>query len=122
MIKISTSIFVLMAFTFSLHAQSITPEQRATQIAQIVKDSLNLSEPQRIQLYTLNLPLANMEGSLRKQFAGASSMRYYLIEMELIRDSLYKGVLPTTKYLLYKAKKINLINHNAASTISISTQ
>lgn len=103
------SLFV--CFSFSARSQSIA-HNVALHIAQKMKDSLDLSVNQKGQLYGVNMQLYNKKTLARKKYAGSDSVRISIQKIENTRDSLYKNILATDKYLLYKQKKLNLISNN----------
>lgn len=107
-----TAVLVIIFHTLT-NAQVVSPaEQMAGKIAQRLKDSLSLNDSQKQQLFSLNMRLHQQKQVIRQQYAGLDSMGYYMQKIENSRDSLYKQVLPEDKYLLYKQKKIKLVNNN----------
>ncbi len=97
----------------TVKAQSNTPEAIATRIAQRMKDSLSLSEPQRTQLYTINMQIHQEKAIAWQEYRSDSTvLRQQLQLQENSRDSLYKGILNEQQYELYRQKKIRLVNNN----------
>lgn len=77
-----------------------------------MKDSLQLSEQQKLELYTVNLQLHNLKVQQRQQYTGTDSLQFKLQKVENRRDSLYRAILPPDKYLIYRQKKAMLVNNN----------
>lgn len=102
---------MLMAGT-SLQAQTTPAEAVAQRIAQKMKDSLSLTESQRVQLYQLNLQLHERKQAARQQYGGSSVLASEVQKMENGRDSLYKAVLTEVQFQQYRQKKRNLISNN----------
>jgi hypothetical protein len=87
--------------------------QLANKLAKKMKDTLDLSSQQRQQIKTINLQLHNQKMALRNQYTGQDSvLRVKTQQVENTRDSLYKPILGTQKYTLYRQKKINLLRMN----------
>lgn len=106
------SCFLLASYA-SLRAQQATsPEALAQRIAQRIKDTLNLSHDQQQALYTINMQLHNQKMEYRRQYGNNSALGTYLQQVENTRDSLYKAIIPTEKFGLYKQKKRMLVNNN----------
>lgn len=108
-------IFFSLVFIFfsgmGLYAQSI-PEMVAGNIANKMKDSLDLSVEQRAHIYSINLKLHERKKNARNNNASTISLQKRMQQIENTRDSLYQPVLSEEQYLLYKQKKSNLINNN----------
>lgn len=92
-------------------AQSNTSSQLSTRIADRLKDSLTLTSVQRDSIYQVNQRLALQKATIRQTVTG-DSLRIRIQKIENTRDSLYKPILGEEKYLLYKSKKITLLNNN----------
>ncbi|MGN6292961.1 MAG: hypothetical protein ACTHMV_09480 [Chitinophagaceae bacterium] len=109
--KIFLILIAVVSGTTFVSAQSPTQQVAAT-IAQKMKDSLQLSESQRLQVFNLNIEIANQKTAQRQTHINSDSLGYYLQRVENTRDSLYRPVLGEEKYLLYKQKKRNLVSVN----------
>lgn len=109
--KIVSFIFLLSAINIG-HAQSAAAIQLSDKIAQKMKDSLVITESQKVQIYNINMLLLSQKLNLRKQYTSVDTLTAYTQKIENARDSLYHTVLSEDKYLLYKQKKKNLINNN----------
>jgi hypothetical protein len=106
-------LILIVAVAGNTIASAQAPAQQiATKISQKMKDSLQLSEGQRLQVFDLNIEIANQKMTQRQLHANSDSLRYYLQRVENMRDSLYRPVLGEEKYLLYKQKKTKLISNN----------
>jgi hypothetical protein len=107
--KISV-IIVFAFFALTVKGQS-NVERFSNKIAQKIKDSLQLSEKQKAQLYEINMKLTQQKADLRKEYK-EDSLRIKMQAIENTRDVLYKDVLPPDKYAIYILKKRSLINNN----------
>ncbi len=109
-------LFILIAFLFTsvvVNAQNTNPGiQLANHIADKMKDSLNLTNGERNQVYAINIQINTRKANVRQQYTNTDSIGYYLQRIESKRDTMYHAVLPTLKYLLYKEKKRNLVRAN----------
>jgi hypothetical protein len=92
-------------------AQSTPGEDVSSKIAQRMKDTLALSDSQKVRLYNINQDLHNKKMAVRAQ-GSTSFIGDELQAVENTRDSLYKGVLSPDQYLLYRKKKNRLVNNN----------
>lgn len=86
--------------------------QLSNKISQKMKDTLSLTEQQRLTIYNLNMQIFNAKQTVRQAHAGSDSIGYFIQRIENKRDSLYKTVLTEDKFLLYRQKKRNLLNNN----------
>jgi hypothetical protein len=116
-VKMKTAyLFILIAFLFTsvvVNAQNTNPGiQLANHIADKMKDSLNLTNGERNQVYAINIQINTRKANVRQQYTNTDSIGYYLQRIESKRDTMYHAVLPTLKYLLYKEKKRNLVRAN----------
>jgi hypothetical protein len=103
-------ILVICIIAFgNAQGQSNPAEVLANRIAQKMKDTLQLSESQRSQIYDLNMQMHNQKMQLRQQFAGDSTLRDRIQAVENTRDSLYSPVLTEQQFLAYKQKKVVLL-------------
>lgn len=100
-----------LVFAMGLNAQSVA-ESLAGKIAQKMKDSLQLTEDQRVQLYNINMLLSQQKSNIRAQNPGGDSLRIKTQKIENKRDSLYGAILSGEKYMLYLQKKRTLVNNN----------
>lgn len=87
-------------------------ETLANKIAGKMKDTLSLTDSQRIQVYNINMQLHNQKIAIRQQYAGSDSLNAKIQSVENTRDSMYHIILADEKYTLYLQKKINLVNNN----------
>jgi hypothetical protein len=94
---------------FILKAQN-QPEVLAGKMADKMKDSLSLTIAQRSQLYQINLQLTNDKLNVRKVYQQQDSLQKYMQRIENSRDSLYKSVLNESQFMIYKRRKIQLLN------------
>lgn len=109
--KLLISILICLFMGQKLTAQ--TPaEEIANRIAQRMKDTLLLTDSQRIQIYQINLQLSQQKDAMRSQHAGTDSLRFKIQQIENTRDNFYRTVLSDEKYLLYRQKKRALVNNN----------
>ncbi|MBY0349080.1 MAG: hypothetical protein K2W79_12545 [Hydrotalea flava] len=87
--------------------------QLAEKLAKKMKDSLDLTGQQKQQLKDVNKQLHNSKMALRNQYSGQDSVLTIKIrQVENTRDSLYRPILGEQKFLLYRQKKINLLQMN----------
>ncbi len=111
--KFMVCLMLLCSGSFCYSQAQLSPEQEiAGRIAQKMKDSLSLNNHLRDQIYNINLQLHNQKATVRQQYAVQDSVRIHVQRIENTRDSLYKGVLSSEKFLLYKLKKRNLVSMN----------
>ena len=104
--------FIIIANHSFAQSDSSPASQIAERIAQKMKDSLELSNQQKTQLYSINMQIHEWKGNVRQQYSGTDSVGYYIQRMENRRDSLYRNVLNEEKYVIYKQKKRTLISNN----------
>jgi len=109
--KIGIILLVSAFLSVTAKAQSDHATQIANKIGQKMKDSLNLTGQQKNAIVNINITLSDQKKLARKQHSRPLVITY-LQKIENTRDSLYKLVLPTDKYRLYKQKKNNLVNNN----------
>lgn len=108
-------IFILLSACIvivSISDAQTVREQLSIKIAERMKDSLSLSTEQKNRIYSINLQLHTQKQNYRQQYSNADSLQYHIQRVESSRDSLYKSVLTSDQYLLYRQKKRNLINNN----------
>lgn len=111
--KIKT--FIVLSFLLyaaKTYAQPPMAIQLAQHIAQKMKDTLNLTVPQRTQIYTVNIGLHNLKMFVRQHNTNPDSIRIKIQKIEGKRDSLYHLILPQPKYVVYLQKKKNLVTVN----------
>jgi hypothetical protein len=101
----------LMLFTFLVKAQN-PAEEIANRIAQRMKDTLQLSDSQRVQIYNINMQLGQQKAAMRTQYSNADSLKKKIQLVENSRDGLYQSILSYEKYQLYIEKKKRLVNNN----------
>lgn len=96
-----------------VEAQQNYGENYAIKVAHRMKDSLSLSEEQRVQLYNINMRINNQKADVWQKYGSSDSLiAVHLQPIENSRDSLYRPVLGEKKYILYRTKKRNLISNN----------
>lgn len=91
---------------------SVAAQEVANKIAQKMKDSLNLTDTQKNQLYEANISLYQQKFSVRQQYSNMDSLRIKTQRIENTRDSLYSNILPVSKYQQYLQRKQQLISIN----------
>jgi hypothetical protein len=118
MINIKTMIrilaFTLLAIGFSnwIQAQSTPASEVASKIATKMKDTLNLTDSARFQIYNINMLLHEQKTAVRQSYTNMDTVRTKIQQIESTRDSLYRAFLSSEQYLLYQEKKTNLVNNN----------
>ena len=110
--KTTSSIFVMLFISITTLAQQTPAEMLAEKIAMRLRDSLQLTETQKTQLYNVNMQLHALKQQRRQQYAGTDSLTFKIQKVENMRDSMYQAILPPDKYLLYREKKRVLVNNN----------
>ena len=100
-----------MLFSFLAKAQN-PAEEIANRIAQRMKDTLQLSDTQRVQIYNFNMQLSQQKATMRSQYSNADSIKKKIQLVENSRDGLYQSILSNEKYQLYIEKKKRLVNNN----------
>lgn len=102
---------LLLVIVISAQAKSqTTAEQMSSRIASRMKDSLNLTETQREQIYAINMQIASQKQGAREASTDREKIGKQLQQIENTRDGLYAPVLGEEKYLLYRKKKDELLN------------
>lgn len=81
----------------------------AEKVANRLRDSLGLSSVQRDSIYAINVRLLERSQAVRARNLSQGETQVALQLIENSRDSLYKRVIGTEKFLLYKPKKIALV-------------
>lgn len=94
------------------NAQNAPAEMLANKIADKMKDSLNLTQSQRQQIFVINIKLANQKKSIFEKYQNRDSIGIHLQLIENTRDSLYREVIDESKYDQYKTKKRHLVAGN----------
>jgi hypothetical protein len=93
--------------------KSQTPgEEIANKIAWKMKDSLQLTDSQRIEIFQINMQITQQKANVRSQYTGSDSLRIKIQQVENTRDDLYQAILSYEKYVLYLQKKRKLVNNN----------
>lgn len=88
-------------------------ELLAEKVASKMKDSLMLNDNQKEQVYSINMQLYHQKQEVFVRYkSAADSLRFHIQKIENARDTLYSGVLPSEKFILYKQKKLNLLFNN----------
>lgn len=103
-------VFVLIVAAAAAKSQTAVADSVAQKISGKMKDTLELSDGQRVQLYQLNLQLHEAKMIKRQLYTG-DSLQIYIQRIEGTRDSLYRQVLTHEQHILYLQKKNNLINN-----------
>ena len=108
--KIFILLFLVTAAVVT-KGQSPVADSLAQKMSFKMKDSLGLTEGQRVQLYQLNLQLHEIKSGKRQLYTGTDSLQIHIQWVENTRDSLYRSVLTQEQHVLYLQKKTNLINN-----------
>ncbi|HSU28158.1 MAG TPA: hypothetical protein VLJ68_07240 [Chitinophagaceae bacterium] len=103
---------VVMLLPGVVYSQDSTAIRLADHIAGKMKDSLSLTNDQRNQVYNINMYIHNQKTSARQLYANPDTLRYRMQRIENERDSLYRGVIPDSTFLIYRQKKRFLISAN----------
>lgn len=88
-----------------IKAQTSIAQQQASLMAQKMKDTLNLTDSLKHQLFVINMQLHQQKQQVRLQVLDRDSLTRQIQLIEFSRDSMYKQLLPPAKYELYKQKK-----------------
>ena len=64
-------------------------EEVANKIAWKMKDSLQLTDSQRIVIYNINMQIAEQKSNMRSLYTGTDSLRLKIQLVEYTRDGLY---------------------------------
>jgi ribonuclease HII len=102
----------LLGMMTMAEAQTTPAVAMADKIALKMKDSLNLTDHQKGQLFQINMQLHESKAAIYQQYTHGDSLRIHLQRIENSRDSLYRAVLNEEKYRLYRQRKQNLISNN----------
>ncbi len=86
--------------------------QLANHIADKMKDTLNLTNQKRNQIFAINMYLHNRKMIVRQRTANPELVRAGLQRVEHMRDSMYQTILPSGKYQIYLQKKRFLVTSN----------
>lgn len=105
------NLLLVLILNKGVHAQSDISAQLSARIADRLKDSLSLTSVQRDGIYQVNQQLALQKYNARQTVTG-DSLRLRIQKIENTRDSIYKPILGEEKYMLYRSKKILLLNNN----------
>lgn len=109
--KYIITVAVLLIVNY-VNAQTPNAHALAQHIAKKMKDSLSLTESQRIQIRDINLQIHNDKAAMRQLYSGTDSLRIKIQSVENSRDALYQPVLGEVKYALYLQKKRYLVTSN----------
>jgi peptidoglycan hydrolase CwlO-like protein len=104
-------VLVLLTATAVAKSQTTVADSLAQRMSIRMKDSLSLTEYQRVQLYQINLQLHEAKMAKRQLYVGIDSLQVHIQRVESTRDSLYRQVLSEDQHALYLQKKRNLINN-----------
>ena len=111
--RILTNLCILMAIGFSATAQTNNATGFANRIAQKMKDTLLLSEAQKVQVFTINMQLHQQKQTAWQQYGATDSLlTIHEQRIENSRDSLYKTVLTDGQFRAYRDKKRMLVSNN----------
>lgn len=110
--KNALAIIALLIICAAAKAQQSPAEALAQKLATRLKDSLQLTEAHKTQLYNVNMQLHTLKQQRRQEYAGTDSLAFKVQKVENMRDSMYQAILPPEKYLLYREKKRVLLNNN----------
>jgi hypothetical protein len=93
--------------------QTTSGEQLADRLAQRLKDSLQLTQSQKDQLYAVNMQLLYQKKGVWQQHQHNDSLiQVNLQRVENTRDTLYHPILTPEQYQLYRSKKRYLMRNN----------
>jgi hypothetical protein len=84
----------------------------AEKFSQKAKDTLGLSETQRVQLYTINMQLESLKQKVWQKYESEDSLKSNLQKIENTRDSVYRPVFSEAQYQMYLNKKRYLLSNN----------
>lgn len=76
-----------------------------------MKDSLELSKNQMKELLRINQKLEDKKSAVWKKYTDDNEIRQGLQVIENRRDSLYQAIFTKQQFILYKEKKIHLLNN-----------
>jgi hypothetical protein len=107
---IVVAILTFLSF-INVKAQS-NSEIIANKIALKMKDTLQLTDNQKQQIYQINIQLAKQKLALRSQYNQVDSLRMKTQTIENSRDYQYAEVLSSDQFNIYRQKKTNLVNNN----------
>jgi hypothetical protein len=103
---------ILIAFIFGNSILYIVKAQDnpvavriAGKIAQQMKDSLSLTDEQKMQVFNINMDLYRQKKQLRDNTTLPDTLEVYLQQIENKRDGLYKAILLDEEFKTYKLKK-----------------
>lgn len=105
-------IIILQAVAYTGFGQQTPAKEVASKIADNLHQVLELSKEKRDSIYSINLWLHERKTEMRQQFTNPDSIRIHVNRIERLRDSLYRPVLGTDKFPLYKNQKAALITIN----------
>lgn len=84
----------------------------ALRIAERLKDSVGLTDGEKIAVYEANLWLHNQKIIAWSQFNSTSNLTTEIQRIENKRDSLYRNIIAESRFQLYFSRKKNLIHNN----------
>jgi hypothetical protein len=107
-------LFALFSLFFisTIQAQNVPGNQLSHHIADKMKDTLDLSNQQRAEVFQINKDLTDKKDKARKKSNDRAIVGPDIQGVERTRDSLYKEVLTVPQYILYLEKKRNLVTAN----------
>lgn len=104
-------IIVTMFFSINLKAQSASAAHFIDRITFRLKDSLDLSKEQMKEIYSINKKLEEEKSAVWSKYTDDNDIRKGLQSIENKRDSLYQTVFTKQQFILYKEKKMHLLNN-----------
>lgn len=105
------TIYVVIFFLSAIEgfSQANKSEILANQFAETMMDSIRLTKQQTHQILKINIHLSDQKELIRFQTQNVDSLQVRIQKVESMRDSLYKKILDSNQYLIYKEKKRFLI-------------
>lgn len=95
----------------SIRAQVNYSESMSLQFTERMKDSVHITKQQSVEINSVNQFLAREKLILRQQISHPDSLQRKTQQVENMRDSLYKKILSSEQYIIYKKKKRFLIGN-----------
>src|SRR5688572_30572341 len=106
-----TLAIIFIGFGSTVFGQS-NGEIYSAKVAGRMKDSLSMTQEQKIQIYNINLQIHSQKSNVWQQYNGVDSLiKIKLQEIENTRDSLYQPILNGMQFQLFVQKKKTLLNN-----------
>jgi len=105
---------IIFGLFFAINCGAQTTSISAHYIDRItfrMKDSLDLSKEQMKKLFRINQKLEDEKSAIWKKYTDDNAIRKDLQAVENKRDSLYNTVFTKQQFILYKEKKMHLLNN-----------